>query len=191
MASILQLLVDSKNLNPQLISPFQPSLGIQNQFPSTSGIHALVGGILSTAEWSKLYDLHTRTPVNDGSGAPILINHLYLALLLKLRGPAANYATSRRDLHGDGIALIHALHSTYRNVFCPSELVAIEHRYNNMLRPPDQPIETFVNGLKTLHNDIIDNGGISNSLILHRNFILNIGPDFSQIRHLYETNALP
>ena len=68
--------------------------------------------------------------MRDGSVAPTLNNHLYSALLVKLRGPASDYASTRKDLHGDGIALLEALRQSYLTVLTPAELInVIEYWY--------------------------------------------------------------
>ena len=151
----------------------------------------LVCGILATVEWKKLYDEERHTFVNSGSKAPILNNHLYSALMLKLKGPAADYAASRRDLQGDGISLLHALRSSYRTILTPSELVAMNTKFNNFTRPGDMPIETYVAKMEMMHQEIMDNGGFSSKELLKQNFILGLGPEFTTIINHQNKGTLP
>ena len=130
---ILDKLVDSK------ASKAPTNMG----FPSFSGTSdtmnfhrwsTLVCGILSNSEWCKLNDTSTQSYVTDGSVHPVLNNHLYSGLLMKLKGPAANYATSRRDLNGDGIALLEALRKSFKSVLTPADLFDLEDKFKHHSR---------------------------------------------------------
>ena len=42
-----------------------------------------------------------------------------------------------------------------------------------------------------MHHDIVDNGGNSNIFLLKKNFVLCLGPDFSEITKRYKMDNLP
>ena len=190
IVDILDKLVDSKDSKAPKYIAFPTFSGS----PDSTSFHrwsTLVCGILSTAEWSKLYDTSTQSYITDGSAHPILNNHLYSALLLKLKGPALDYATSRRDLNGDGIGLLEALRKSFKSVLTPADLFELENKFRNHSRGKDQPIEQYVAEIQTMRKEIIDNGGHCPPDMLKHFFILNLGPDFSEIIRLNNTGTLP
>ena len=156
--AILDKLVESKTAKAPTNLSFPSFSGNANtmQFNRWS---TLVCGILSTSEWAKLYDPSTNSHVTDGSVAPTLNNHLYSAILVTTKGPAGDYAASRKDLHGNGVGLLTALRHAYRNVLTPSDLITLQQKFQNHSRPNDQPIESFATDLQAMYQDIIDNMG--------------------------------
>ena len=123
--------------------------------------------------------------------APILNNHLHSALLVKLKGRAADYAVSRRDLHGDGVGLLEALRLSYRNILTPSDLILLNQKFQSHSRPKTQPIESFATELEIMYNIILDHGGHATKADLKQYFIYNFGPDISQISNLQNMGTLP
>ena len=105
------------------------------------------GGIISTSEWFKIYDPQNQTHISDGTYNPLLNNHLYSAIISKLKGSAADNAVSRRDLNWDGIGLLVVLRATYQIVLTASELLKTEQKFSNRFRAPNQSIEHFVTEL--------------------------------------------
>ena len=190
MLSILDKLVESKTSKPPNNVSFPTFTGTKDSLSFHRWI-TIVCGILSTSEWRALYNADTHSYVLDGSNSPTLNNHLYSSLLVKLKGPAADYASSRRDIHGDGVSLLEALRQSYRTVLTPSELVSVERKFNDHSRGRNQAIESFVTDLESMHHDILDNGGHSSRERLHRNFILGLGPEFSAIINHMNMGTLP
>ena len=190
MLTILDKLVESKSAKSPTNLSFPTFSGQKDSMPFQRWI-TLVCGILSTTEWNKLYDSKTNTYVESGDASPTLNNHLYSALMMKLKGPAADYAASRRDLQGDAISLLNALKSSYRTILTPSELIAVTTKFNNFTRPRDMPIETYVMKMEMMHQDIIDNGGLSSKELLKQNFILGLGPEFTTIINHQNMGTLP
>ena len=190
IVAILDKLVESKSTKSPTNLAFPSFSGSSTSTPFNRW-STVVCGILATSEWSKLYCRETNSYVLDGSVAPILNNHLYSALLVKLKSPAADYAASRKDLHGDGVGLLEALRHAYRNVLTPSDLIVLTQKFQNHSRPSDQPIETFATELQSMYHDIIENGGHTTKEDLKHYFIYNLGPDFSQISNHQNMGTLP
>ena len=154
---ILDKLVESKTSKVPTNLSFPPFSGTKDSI-NFHRWSTIVCEILSTSKRRKLYDEGKQTYVKNGEIVPILNNHLYSALLVKLKGPAADYAASRRDLHGDEIALVEDLRLSYRTVLTPVEFIYVGNKFNNHSRKKDQAIESFVTELESLQHDILDNG---------------------------------
>ena len=148
-------------------------------------------GLRNSSEWRKLNDPGTQSYIADGTSYPILNNHLYSALLLKLKGPAADYATSRRNLHKNGITLMEDLRKTFKSMLTPADLIALKDKFRNHSCGRDQAIENFFMELETMQQEILDNGGHSTPELLKRYFIFNLGPDFSDIIRLNNMGTYP
>ena len=58
-------------------------------------------------------------------------------------------------------------------------------------RGPNESVDEFFSVLNGLHKEIAENGGNTSTKTLCRRFILNLGPDFSDIHTMYATNRLP
>ena len=179
---ILDKLVESKTTKAPTNLAFPSFSGSSNSI-TFHRWSTLVCGILSTSEWKKLYDDEKQSYIADGNEHPILNNHLYSALLLKLKGPAADYATARKELRGDGIGLIEALRTTFKSVLTPADLFDLEEKFRHHSRGKEQAIESYVTELETMRQEILDNGGYCPPKHLKHNFILNLGPEFSDITH--------
>ena len=187
---ILDKLVESKSSK----SPTNVNFPSFSGLPNTMSFHkwaTLVCTILATSEWKKLYDPHKQSYILDGSKHETLNNHLYSALILKLKGPASDYATSRRDLNGDGIGLLEALRHSFKSILTPADLANLEDKFRKVSRGKEESIESFVIRLETIQHEILDNGGYSTPQLLKRNFILGLGPEFSDIIRLLNTGTLP
>ena len=188
--NILDKLVESKSSKAPTNQNFPTFSGTKDSM-SFHRWSTIVSGILSTSEWRKLYDKDKHTFVEDGNVAPTLNNHLYSAILVKLRSPASDYASARRDLHGNGIGLLRALRMSYRTILTPGELVAVVDKFNNHSRGKEQAIESFVTDLESMYHDIVDNGGSCTPTQLKQNFLFNVGPEFSEIANQFNIGTLP
>ena len=67
----------------------------------------------------------------------------------------------------------------------------METAFHTYFRQSDQAIESYVTELQIMHNIIIDNDGHSTPEILRRNFIFNLGPEFSEVAKRYDLGTLP
>ena len=98
---------------------------------------------------------------------------------------------NRQDLTGDGISILWSLRAAYRRKLTSPEVENLEKKFMLRNRSPDETVDEFYSAMLDMHNEIADNNGATSMATLCRRFILNLGPDFSEIHKMYATDRLP
>ena len=149
--------------------------------------------ILSTDEWSDLYDYPSQDAVSSGHVNPTLNNHLYKNISNQLTGNAKTIMDAKTHLRGDGISLLQALRQTYKATLNNVTLSAkfAELTGGTYFRSATEDIDTFAARTISIAKDLTDNGWPVTSKILKNSFIMRLGPDFTDIIEKHNTNKLP
>ena len=114
-----------------------------------------------------------------------------LRITSEVKGPPSDYATSRRDLHGDGVGLLEALRKSFKAILISADLIVLGGKFRTYSRAKGQAIESYVTEFEQMHQEILDNGRFSTPEMLKQYFIFGLGPDFSEIIRHVNTDTLP
>ena len=96
---------DRKDRDGPQCSAF-PSLSEKKQYEEWD---EKILSILSTSQWSHLYDNQTLDFITDLTAHPTLSNHLYRYLKLCLKGNASALISAKEHLRGNGLGVLSTL----------------------------------------------------------------------------------
>ena len=139
--------------------------------------------ILTTDEWSALYDAATQDVIPNEHIKPVLNNHFYSALLLCLKDSVEQYIQGMTHLRGDGVAVLLALKTAYKGRLTNIELMQLQGKLlgGTHFRGRNETVDQFASRTLQISTDLMEHGIHIPPTTLKNSFISGLGPDFHDI----------